>query len=141
MVSSRPLDMIRINQSPTLLVFRNSFDQITVPRRVLKVFTIPLVYRFSFSTSLSALPIPSASSAPDLPRIPVSTRPPNTPHHRRVESELLDGEIEKIPSNPSTTAESPSTEATPLDDKNHDTVIPENNTPTSIPPLIHQSGN
>lgn len=143
MVSSRPLDTIRVNQSPTLLVFRNTFDSMATPHRILKVVTFPLVYRFSFSTSLSAPPIP-APNAPDSLRIPVSTRPPNTPHHRGVESEPLNGENEQIPSELTTTVEPPSTLATALDENNSATTTQENNDNdnlTASPPLIHNSEN
>lgn len=147
MVTSRPLDMIRVNQSPTLLVFRNSFDPNTMPHRILRVVTLPLVYRFSFSTTFSASPIP-ASNAPASLRIPVSTRPPNTPHHRQEEFELLHEKFEVIPNDLPTTVGTPSStkatpEATPLDEKTSDTVTQANNSnhlPTT-PPLIHNSDN
>lgn len=90
------------------------------------------------SPEVSNLPAPTPDPTA-LSRIPVSTRPPNTPHHRRVDSETLNGGIEEIPSG---TVEPTSTKPTPLDEKNSNNVlIQEDNNPPTAPSLIHHSGN
>lgn len=96
------------------------------------------------SPEYPTLPAPELSPTPSpLPRIPVSTRPPGTPHHRQVDSEILDGEIEAAPRE---TAQPSSTEATTSDENNfnnvnHEHIVPPTNPPhTNAPPsLIHHS--
>lgn len=139
MVSARPLDLVRINQTPIQLVFKNPFDQFTVPNRILKVVAVPFSYPLSFSTALLTSQIP-APCLPPAARIPVSTRPPNTPHHRRVEFELLNDEVKKIPCNISKTVEPSSTETPSFDIRDSGISVQEND-PSTIPPLIHNSEN
>lgn len=133
MVSARPLDVIRINQSndrrPIQLVFRNTFDQTTVSRPIWKVITVLIPTRHSLSTVLSPLPI-AVSRLPPISRIPVTTRPPNTPHHREVPFEQQESLIAM--------EQLFTTEASPLNETISEIVDLENN-PTTAPLLIHHS--
>lgn len=79
------------------------------------------------------LPAPTPDPIP-LVRIPVSTRPPGTPHHRQANPEK-DEEILNE------TVEPPSTEANLLDEKNPNNEIQENTDQPTPPSLIHNSGN
>lgn len=122
-MSARPLDIVRINQSPIQLVCRNPFNQFS--SRILRVVTYP----FSFSATWPTPSIPVQVGVPLAIRIPVSTRRPNTPHHRHIESVLSDEE-------PSTAKVEQK-----VDENNHEIDAQENDMASTAPPLIHGSEN